>query len=325
MTGKRSYNREGDGAAERRALGLLLEGICINLPQIDPEAYRRFRNDILRDSMRITEPQREAGLLNITADLIREFESYRGTLETAMERREKEWRQLVLMLVNCIGLWLRTEQKAEPLSAVLHAVTEASTSDEIQALHQRLQLFISQGEDVQQKRLAKAAEEKDVSTGNDNVAGLRGGGAAVEHVRRMIAESKSGYISLFQLNCLDVVGERFGPEGIQDCVIAVASFLIESLRSEDVIYHWSESTLLSVCERKIREEILIAELNRVLARNRDFTIQIGDRTIMVRIPIEVKVFPLSSFTSAEDLQNLSTNRTRKDRSAVEPTALWSSR
>jgi len=129
----------------------------------------------------------------------------------------------------------------------------------------------------------------------------------------MIEHSRPGYIALFRLSCLDVVGERFGQEGIQDCLMAVSAFLIENLRGEDSVYHWSESSLLAVCDRKIHEDILFAELSRVLQRNRDFTIQIGDSTIMLRIPIDMELFPIDTFESAEDLQKIPAKRGRGDR------------
>jgi GGDEF domain-containing protein len=133
---------------------------------------------------------------------------------------------------------------------------------------------------------------------------VRGGGAAIEQVRRLMVEERPFCIGVFRLNCLDVVGERFGQEGIQDCLMAVAAFLTQNLSSDDSIYHWSESSLIVLCERRIREDMLNAEWNRVLARNRDFTIRIGGRNIMLRIPISLELLPVSQINSADDLQRL---------------------
>jgi hypothetical protein len=90
--------------------------------------------------------------------------------------------------------------------------------------------------------------------------------------------------------------------------MAVSAFLTQNMRSEDTIYHWSESSLLAVCDRKVREDILSAELNRILSRNREFTINIGDRAVMLRIPIELTLFPVTQFVSAEDLLHLGSPR-----------------
>ena len=200
------------------------------------------------------------------------------------------------------------------------ALASAVTAEEIQSLHAQLQqTFLRTGAEAAALE-AELAEEQDRSVANDNAAGLRGGGAAIEQVRTMIAKSRPGYIGMFRLSCLDVVGERFGQEGIQDCLMAVSAFLIENLRAEDSVYHWSESSLLAVCDRKIREDILSAELNRVLQRNRDFTIQIGGSTIMLRIPIELELFPIDAFQSADDLQKIPAKRGRGDRALSEKAA-----
>ena len=301
------------GAPERRALGLLLEGAAINQVQIEQAAYRGFRSSILRDAIRLSEPQSEADLLQVVAALVRDFEKYRSDTEAAVEARQKEWRQVCNLLMHQLAKHLNIDQESEVWTGLGVCLTSANSVDEVLSLRNALQSLFQTGAEHSAMRKAEALEEQDRSVANDNAAGLRGGGAAIEHVRAMLEKSRPGYIGLFRLSCLDVVGERFGPEGIQDCLMAVSAFLIENLRAEDKMYHWSESSLLAVCDRKIREDILSAELNRMLARNRDFTIQIGDRTIMLRIPIELQLFPITMFASADDLQKLAGNRGRGDR------------
>jgi GGDEF domain-containing protein len=316
MCAWRNNERSGDSAAcaaERRALGLLLEGAAINLPQIDPDLHRRFRSGILRSSITITQPQSEHDLLNIVTSIVHELEIYRTDSEATLEARQKEWRQTAGLLMHLLANRDKVDQRTELWASFTSSLASAVSVDEIQLLKTKLQrLFQSSGEELAAKR-TQAAEEQDRSTANDNAAGLRGGGAAIEHVSAMIAQSRPGYVGLFRLSCLDVVGERFGPEGIQDCLMAVSAFLIQNMRAEDSIYHWSESSLLAVCDRKIREDILAAELNRVLARNREFTINIGDRAIMLRIPVDLELFPITQFTSGDDLQNLSTAKGKAER------------
>jgi GGDEF domain-containing protein len=302
-------------AAERRALGLLLEGAAINLPQIDPDLHRRFRSGILRSSIAITKPQSEPDLLGTVASLVREFEAYRVDCEAEIESRHKEWRQLAVALMHLLAARDSVDQKSELWAKITSSLVAAVTTIEIESVRGTLQkLFHLSGEEQAAKRVEEA-DEQDRSTANDNAAGLRGGGAAIEHVRSMIASSRPGYVGLFSLNCLDVVGERFGPEGIQDCLMTVSAFLIQNMRSEDSVYHWSESSLLAVCDRKVREDILAAELNRVLARNRDFTINIGERAIMLRIPIDLQIYPITQFATVEDLQNLFKPRRLPERAA----------
>ena len=301
------------GAAERRGLGLLVEGVAINQPQIDLSAYRRFRSAILRDSIRLSEPQSETDLLGTIAAIVHEFETYRQESESAVEARQNEWRHLTGMLWNMLAQRDSGDLSSRSAETVAANLASAVTVEEIESLRATLQALFQLASEDHTIRQAIEDEEQDRSTANDNAAGLRGGGAAIEHVRAMLAASRPGYVGFFRLSCLDVVGERFGPEGIQDCLMAVSAFLIQNMRAEDTVYHWSESSLLAVCDRKVREDMVAAELNRVLARNRDFTINIGDRAIMLRIPIELQLFPVNHFESADDLQKLSASRGRGER------------
>jgi len=308
-------------AAERRGLGLLLEGAAINQAQIDLSAYRRFRSAILRDSIRLTQPQSEPDLLQVIGQIIREFEVYRTDSETTVDERQKEWRHTTSALMHMLAAHRKIDQKSDLWSKIVTELTSAATGDEISALRMTLQRLFQPGADGVPLTHEEEIEEQDRSVANDNAAGLRGGGAAIEQVRKMLSQSRPGYIGLFRLSCLDVVGERFGPEGIQDCLMAVSAFLIQNLRAEDTVYHWSESSLLAVCDRKVREDILAAELNRVLARNRDFTIRIGERIIMLRIPIELQLFPIERFESADDLESLSKEKIRPDRTLSDRSAV----
>jgi GGDEF domain-containing protein len=298
---------------ERRALGLLLEGAAVHQVQVDPALHRHFRSAILRDSIRLSEPQSEADLLILVGALLCEFESYRSESEKAIGARQSQWRQLASMLLHFLAPLCELDPESVVWKSIASELAAAETQEQIETLRTSLQKYLTVSQKECDERSAEGEEEQDRSVANDNAAGLRGGGAAIEHLRAMIANSRPGYVGLFRLNCLDVVGERFGDEGIQDCLMAVSAFLIEHLRIEDSVYHWSESSLVAICDRKVREEILSAELNRILSRNRDFTIQIGDRTIMLRIPIVLELYPVSDFQTAEDLQSLSITHHRSER------------
>jgi GGDEF domain-containing protein len=306
-----------DGAAERRALGLLLEGAAINLLQPDADAYAHLRSAILRDSIRLVEPQTEEELLQTVQSIVHEFDSYRAHTEAVLEERQKAWRHVVAVLSQLLAQQGRQAQGGpvadeEEWASLRLEISGAASAAEIQGLGARLLQHFERS--IAAARQAELDEEQDRSEANDNAAGLRGGGAAIQHVQTILTQGRPGYVGIFRLSCLDVVGERFGQEGIQDCLMAVSAFLIDNLRAEDSVYHWSESSLLVVHDRKIREDILLAELNRVLQRNRDFTIQIGDSTIMLRIPIELELFPIDTLKSADDLQKIPARRGRADRS-----------
>jgi hypothetical protein len=130
--------------------------------------------------------------------------------------------------------------------------------------------------------------------------------AATEHLRRILnsptpAPLRQGSAAIFQISSLDLVAERFGAHGVHYLHSAIFNCLAEKLQKEDTLYHWTGSSLLAICERPVYESQLTAELSRILARNRDFPIQVGERRLMLRIPISLTVHPLSKLSSLCDL------------------------
>jgi GGDEF domain-containing protein len=116
---------------------------------------------------------------------------------------------------------------------------------------------------------------------------------------------EEGFIVLFRLSCLEIVSQRFGPEAVEDCLMAVSAYLTAGLDSNDAIYHWSDSALLAILQGRSNELILTAELERILAQNRESSICIAGRAIMLRIPISFHVTPINRLHSPDDLLRIS--------------------
>jgi GGDEF domain-containing protein len=121
----------------------------------------------------------------------------------------------------------------------------------------------------------------------------------------------AGFIVLIRLSCLEVINQRFGKEAVEDCLMAVSAFLTASLHSDDAIYHWSDSSLLAILQGRPSEQILAAELQRIASQNRDSSINVAGRTIMLRIPLAFELTPISRLRTADDLYRLSTQSTTK--------------
>lgn len=93
--------------------------------------------------------------------------------------------------------------------------------------------------------------------------------------------------------------------------MAVSAFLTASLQGDDAIYHWNDSSLLAVLQGRPSEPILLAELQRIASQNRDSSIQVAGRTIVLRIPLAVELTPIDRLRVAEDLYRLSTQQASK--------------
>lgn len=298
------------GELERRGFGLLLDGLISHQVQVDEGLHRRLRSAILRDSNALAETLSKEELLARVAAIVRSFEGYRSETESILDLRLKAWHQLAFALLQRLAEALHIDLEAEQWKSFTADLSTAKEAEQLTDLRSRLLLLLHR-HDPTGHHVAEEEEEQDRSTLNDNAAGLRGGGAALDHIGRMLLSKRPGYIAIFRLSCLDVIGERFGSEGMQDCLMTVAAFLAENLRHEDTVYYWSESSLLAVCDRKVREEMISAEFNRILARNRDFTLQIGERNIMLRIPIAMQLYPIQQFESPDDVLHLNEARGRE--------------
>jgi GGDEF domain-containing protein len=194
-----------------------------------------------------------------------------------------------------------------------------STAADINAWREKFNLFLhplnSKGP---AEELAARLRAADCSTANDNASGLRGGGSALEHVRKIMAASAdgipaNGFIVLFRLSCLEVISNRFGPEAVEDCLMAVSAYLMAGLQSTDSIYHWSDSALLAILQGRPSEALLKAELERVIAQNRESSIKVAGRTIMLRIPLDFQMTPISRLRSPEDLMRISASQSNTRR------------
>lgn len=291
-----------------RCLTLLVEGMALNVPEIDPEAYKTFRGNVSKLSMQIPDRLPDNDKLELIRSILSEFESYRNNTETAIRERVTGWRGVVKTLLSELLTSLALDAKSAAAAPLLQNIANLTSSEEIQEWSKGLELFLHP-RDAEGNILGLAAlKTTNCSTANDNAAGLRGGGAAVEYLQKVMSRGGVGFVALFRLSCLDVIEKRFGPEAVQDCLMAVSAFLTSSLHSDDTIFHWSDSSLLAILQGRANEQILSAELSRIISQNRESSIQVEGRSIMLRIPLAFELTPINRLRTAEDLYRLSTQQ-----------------
>lgn len=286
-----------------RFLTQLVEGVARNLPEIHPEAYQDLRANLTRLALQLRDGLPEDDKLELIRAVLREIESYRTKVDELLRERLAGWRGLAGKLVNDLIKSYGLDPRSERALPLVRRVASLLTADEIQGFHIMLADYLRLGTRDGASG-GFALSKADRSTANDNAAGLRGGGAAQEHVKHMMEKGTSGYVVIFRLGCLDMIGKRFGWEAVQDSLMAVSAFLTHSLRSDDGIYHWSDSALLAVLNSPASLEIITPAMQRIVDNNRDITIQIGNRLVMLRVPLQFRITPISGLGSPEDLNRL---------------------
>jgi hypothetical protein len=288
-----------------RCLTLMVEGAALNMPEIDPETYKAFRASASGMAIQVPDRLPSADKLAQIQKILREFETYRNGAEAALKERQNGWRALTATLLRELFGSLGIDAGTGEAASLTQKIAGLVTAAEIQAYRVQLSDFLHPHGDDGSAVEVSPLQVADHSMENDNAAGLRGGGSAVEHVKRILENGRRGFVVLFRLGCLEMISQRFGPEAVEDCLMAVAAFLTASLHRDDAIYHWSDCLLLAVIEGRSSEQILTAELGRIALQNREVTISIGGRNIMLRVPLDFEINSIRSLNAAEDLYKLS--------------------
>jgi GGDEF domain-containing protein len=287
-----------------RCLTLLIEGTALNVPEIDREAFQEFRANVGRLSMQIPDRLPDEEKLSLIRTIVHEFEVYRNSGEKELRECKSAWHVLATTMLRELltSLGMGTGSPAATLIAA--KVADLETAEDVRSWREELDTFLHPAGMGEQGERGTSLTAPDRTTANDNAAGLRGGGLAVEHLKRLLASGGNGFIVLFKFSCLDMITQRFGSEAVQDCLMAASAFLTSALHSEDAIYHWSDSTLLAILQGRTQAEMITAELQRIVSQNRETTVKIGQRLIMLRIPITFEVTPIDRLHDADDLYKI---------------------
>jgi hypothetical protein len=289
-----------------RCLTLMAEGAALNMLDIDADTYKIFRSQISQLTTQIPDRRSDDEKLSQIRVIIKEFEGYRNNTESLLRGRISGWRTLSDNLFHELLARVGIDPASPSAAPLVSKMASLVTAEDLQSYQKSLTDFLHPiAEDGSILNIAAPLKVEDRTTDNDNAAGLRGGGSAVERLKSIMEHGGKGFIVLFRLGCLDIISERFGLEAVQDSLMAVSAFLTHCLHSDDAIYHWSDSTLLAILQGRISEPIVSAELHRIASRNRDITVIIDGRTIMLRIPLEFELTPIDRLHSANDLYKIS--------------------
>ncbi|MGA2350484.1 MAG: hypothetical protein ABSF70_08645 [Terracidiphilus sp.] len=292
-------------------LTALVEGVAESMPRIDAATYNSFRGTAARMALQIPDSMEDSERLKVVNAILHEFENYRIGVENALRERQKNWRSLVAKLARELLTALGVKEDAAIGLPLTEAIDQLTTAEQLKDYRELLNGFLELRSADKEANKISPLKVADTSTGNENAAGLMGGGAAVEQLRNVMARGATGFVAIFQLSCLEMVSRRFGPEAVEDCLMAVSAFLTASLHSDDAIFHWSDSSLVAILLGRGNEHLLEAELRRIASKNSDINVNIGGRFIMLRIPLTFELTPIESFKTADDLYKLSLQGAKK--------------
>jgi len=304
-SGKEDLTSRPEVRGSERCLTHLAEGAALNMPVIDDLVYHTFREAIATMARQLPDRLSDSDALPVIKSILKEFENYRKGVDASLRERQAGWRTLSANLLRELLGTLGIDSASASAAPLLSQIALLTTGEQIQAFRVQLEDYLRPGGGQGRIERGSAFKAADRSEANDNAAGLRGGGAAQQCLSAILDRGTAGFVVLFRLSCLDVIGERFGIEAIHDSLMAIAAYLTQALRTDDAVFHWSDSSLLAILETPATEQILSAAMQRIANSNRDITISIGGRNVMLRIPLTFELTPISRFHSAEDLLKLS--------------------
>jgi GGDEF domain-containing protein len=287
-----------------RCLTLMTEGAALNMPELDAELYRIFRANVSKLALQIPDRLPDGEKLKLIRAILQEFENYRNNGEEILRQQVVSWRELAATLYRDLLASLGMDANTAEATALAKAIPGLTTAEEIQNWRTRKTKFLHPLDAQGNPQGIAALKTANRSAENHNAAGLRGGSCAIKQLGKIMTRGEDGYIALFKLSCLDVVTERFGVEVVEDCLMAVSSYLISTLRSNDTVYLWNDSCLLAILQGRPSEQILAAELQRVISHNRENSVIVARHTIMLRIPLSFELTPIKQLKTVEDLYKI---------------------
>jgi GGDEF domain-containing protein len=305
--GKSEAGGDGKPVADNTGtcMTALVEGVAEAMPRIDAKTYAEFRGTAARMALQIPDRMENADRQVVVNAILHEFENYRHGVEEALRDRQKNWRSLTAKLAHALLTALGIDASSPLALSLTDGIDQLTTGEQIRAYRGLLDSFLELRAPGAEAAVISPLNVADTSTANDNAAGLMGGGAAVEHLRKVMLQEATGFVVIFRLSCLEMVSRRFGPEAVEDCLMAVSAFLTVSLNSDDAIFHWSDSSLVAILLNRANDHLVTAELNRIAQKNSDINVNIGGRFIMLRIPFSFDLIPIERFKTVNDLYKLS--------------------
>jgi GGDEF domain-containing protein len=287
-----------------RGLALLADGAALNMPEIDSPTYKLFREAVTAMVKKIPDRLPETELLPVVKAIICEFENYRYGADSALREQQTGWRTLAGTLLRELLRTLGIHPSSGSAAPLVGKVGTLSSGEQIRAYQAMLDEFLHHGGRNVSTDAAAPANLFDRGAAGEDDGGLRGGSAAQQHLQKVMDRRGKGFVVLFRLSCLDVIGERFGLEAVHSSLMAVSAFISQSLRSTDAVYRWSDSSLLAILETPATEQMAAGTMQRIVNNNRDITVEIENRNVMLRIPLSFELIPISRFQSSDDLFKL---------------------
>jgi ActR/RegA family two-component response regulator len=146
-------------------------------------------------------------------------------------------------------------------------------------------------------------DTEDFARGPDfpKLDGLSGPSEARVCLEPLFNPNSPYYVVLVKLTALPIIEERYGAEARTKYAQSTAQFLLHALTANDRLFHWSRDVLMMVVKRPVSVASVRMEITRLLLDQREYTIEVSGRRIMLAAPTTFDPLPVSKFSTFDDM------------------------
>ncbi len=109
------------------------------------------------------------------------------------------------------------------------------------------------------------------------------------------------YVVLFKLPVLQTIEQRYGGEAASDYLNFIAQFLMQSLRSDDLLFHWGWDVLMAVVQRQNSVFSTRLEVARITIACHEYLIEKDGRSIMIANLITNETFSPVQYKTFDEM------------------------
>jgi len=123
---------------------------------------------------------------------------------------------------------------------------------------------------------------------------MRALGAALSSREPVVA------VALF-IDRFSVINSRYGAETSDDVLLMISQSIAQRLKPNDELFRWNGCSFLVLLKREVELEATRAEIARWNLQRLEFTVVMGERTILLPVSISWITLPVWQSLDAESL------------------------
>jgi len=284
----------------RRGVTLLIDGMALQAPALDPEAGERFQRKMFECQRVTREARRVDQILPVLEALgVSLSDSVTDSQTRSAEMRRHHTAIIALMNEELTrhGIPPKVLESFKQLEAEIKC---ANTAADLELVRQNLQSALRRS-----AAGSSTSEEAEDTAGRwdaaGSPAGLLGPSPAVEYLRQIFGTGPHYYIVLVKLPILRAIERLYGSETSGEYIKSAAKYLLEASAPGDRLFHWRHDVVMNVTRREISAASIRQQMARKTGARQDELIEVNDRRIVVANPMSFELYSLSRYATLDEL------------------------